>query len=412
MPVRDLKSFLPTAEELLATDLPKLGEILLLHLHSWKDERKVWQPIGGLNRGYFVQVLEGREQGLGPPRRAQPEYGAKQPEVTRRMLEAWNWLEKGGLLMHNPSQPHSDWFVITTEGEELLARLSQPDLEYREWMTRITPIFKERDKRIDELRREAFGRANPEGALDLWGRPVRLEALRKAVQSRLEVRTEYARRQPELLSKEALSSLRADLERFVENAVAGDPRSLPEAGDIIAELRVGIDKLALTSPTPRSLQAVTGLTTNPRVFISYSWDDEPHKKWVLDLATRLRTGGIDVILDHWHLELGARSSKFMEGAVRDSDLVLVICTEGYKRRFDYRTGGVGYEGHIITDEIINEVGNNKFIPILRHGDWRSAVPTALAGVHGLDFTKDGTTEYQRLLNHLLGVRDVPPVGIA
>jgi hypothetical protein len=64
MPVRDLKSFLPTAEELLAVDLPKLGEILLLHLHSWKDEGKVWQPVGGLNRGYFVQVMEGREQGL------------------------------------------------------------------------------------------------------------------------------------------------------------------------------------------------------------------------------------------------------------------------------------------------------------------------------------------------------------
>jgi hypothetical protein len=133
---------------------------------------------------------------------------------------------------------------------------------------------------------------------------------------------------------------------------------------------------------------------------------------VFALATKLRAeGGIDVILDQWHLELGARSTEFMERAVRDSNWVLVICTEGYKRRFDNRTGGAGYEGHIITGEIINEVGKNKFIPILRHGDWKSAVPTALAGVHGVDFRRDSTTEHRRLLNHLLGMKDIPPVGV-
>jgi predicted nucleotide-binding protein len=122
MLVRDLKSFLPTAEELLGLDLPELGEILLVHLYSWKGEGKVWQPGGGLNRLYFVQVMEATEHGLGPARRNQPEYGAKQPEVTRRMQEAWNWLEREGMLMHNPDQPHGDWFLITSTGEELLTR--------------------------------------------------------------------------------------------------------------------------------------------------------------------------------------------------------------------------------------------------------------------------------------------------
>jgi hypothetical protein len=35
----------------------------------------------------------------------------------------------------------------------------------------------------------------------------------------------------------------------------------------------------------------------PRVFISYSWDDEDHKRWVRDLAARLRTHGIETLLD-------------------------------------------------------------------------------------------------------------------
>jgi hypothetical protein len=35
----------------------------------------------------------------------------------------------------------------------------------------------------------------------------------------------------------------------------------------------------------------------PRVFISYSWENEAHKEWVMALATRLYTDGIDVTLD-------------------------------------------------------------------------------------------------------------------
>lgn len=38
----------------------------------------------------------------------------------------------------------------------------------------------------------------------------------------------------------------------------------------------------------------------PEVFISYSHDNDEHKEWVLQLATRLRSNGIDVILDRWN----------------------------------------------------------------------------------------------------------------
>jgi hypothetical protein len=44
-----------------------------------------------------------------------------------------------------------------------------------------------------------------------------------------------------------------------------------------------------------------------------------------------------------------------------------------------RRGGVGYEGHIITAEILSSVGANKFIPVLRQGDWPTAMPTPLNG---------------------------------
>lgn len=49
--------------------------------------------------------------------------------------------------------------------------------------------------------------------------------------------------------------------------------------------------------------------TNPKIFISYSHDSLDHKKWVLNLATRLMHAGIDTILDQWDLRLGGDLQK-------------------------------------------------------------------------------------------------------
>jgi len=124
MAFRPLKSFFPTADELLAADLPRLGEILLVHLNSY--EGKVKQN-GRLNRGYLLGMLENRSMGLGSMPK-EPEYGARQPEVTQAVMEAWNWLEREGLLIRDPQQP-ADWFTISRRGEELLKRYER----YERW---------------------------------------------------------------------------------------------------------------------------------------------------------------------------------------------------------------------------------------------------------------------------------------
>jgi hypothetical protein len=284
------------------------------------------------------------------------------------------------------------------------------NLEYRDWITHITAICGERDRHIDELRRQASNRASPEGALALGSRPVRLDALRKCIDIRLQLRAEYARNIPALLGYELLSTLRADLERFVESGIKDDPRSLPEAEDILAAMRVGIDKMVLTRPMQNSTTKPPTQDNTAQVFISYSWDSEDHKVWVRDFATCLRSDGIEVTLDQWHLELGGRSPEFMERSVRESSSVLVVCTEKYKHRFDDRKGGAGYEGHIITGEIISEVGQNKFIPVLRSGDWGASMPTALRGTQGVDLRDGSESEYRRLVKHLHGASHIPGVG--
>jgi len=65
----------------------------------------------------------------------------------------------------------------------------------------------------------------------------------------------------------------------------------------------------------------------PRVFISYSWDNEAHKSRVKDLAARLRGDGVDVTLDEWHVRPATRLPHFMESAVRDNDFIFIVCTE-------------------------------------------------------------------------------------
>jgi hypothetical protein len=117
MAFRPLKSFFSTADDLLAAELQRLGEVLLVHLNSYENRVK---QSAGVNRGYFRAMLENRNVGLGPLS-AEPEYGARQSDVTERMMEAWNWLEREGLLIRNDQQP-ADWFIISSAGKELLSR--------------------------------------------------------------------------------------------------------------------------------------------------------------------------------------------------------------------------------------------------------------------------------------------------
>jgi TIR domain len=113
----------------------------------------------------------------------------------------------------------------------------------------------------------------------------------------------------------------------------------------------------------------------PKVFISYSWDDEEHRQWVQGFATRLWADGVDVELDRWRVGLGDPLPECMERAVRGNDYVLVVCTPHYKERSDNRVGGVGYEGDIMAAEVLSERNNSKFVPVLRKGNWRSALPS-------------------------------------
>jgi len=149
-------------------------------------------------------------------------------------------------------------------------------------------------------------------------------------------------------------------------------------------------------------------------FASYSHDSNNHKVWVRDLAARLRGDGVTVALDQWEVVPGDQLPEFMERSIRDSKYVLVVCTPGYKRRADERKGGVGYEGDIITGDLLIHRNQRKFIPILRSGEWAAVAPSWLKGKYFVDLRGDPYSEdqYNDLLTTLLGTRpQAPPVGV-
>ena len=110
---------------------------------------------------------------------------------------------------------------------------------------------------------------------------------------------------------------------------------------------------------------------SPKTFISYSWTTPEHEQWVVNLATRLMSNGVEVILDKWDLREGHDIHRFMESMVHKDDAVdkvLIICDRGYKEKADSRSGGVGIESQIITPQIYKDVHQEKFIPIIAERD--------------------------------------------
>ena len=152
----------------------------------------------------------------------------------------------------------------------------------------------------------------------------------------------------------------------------------------------------------------------PKVFISYSHDSPEHKHWVLELGTKLRHNGVDVTLDQWDLTPGDDFTRFMEVGVRDFDRVLVVCTDNYMRKANDREGGVGYEVQIVTAELVQDLGANKFIPIIRQASAKKKAPTCLEGRVYIDFTDESqfNEKFNELLHELYDVPVVekPPLG--
>lgn len=144
--------------------------------------------------------------------------------------------------------------------------------------------------------------------------------------------------------------------------------------------------------------------SSKKVFISYSWVIQER---VIELAERLLSNGIDVILDVYDLKEGQDKYAFMEQSVTDTsiDKVLIICDKSYCEKADIRSGGVGDETVIISPEVYGQVKQEKFIPIAFEVDenGKAYIPQYLKSRIYIDLTTEDDryeVEYEKLLRNI------------
>lgn len=152
----------------------------------------------------------------------------------------------------------------------------------------------------------------------------------------------------------------------------------------------------------------------PKVFVSYSHDTDAHKDWVLSLATRLVSNGVDVVLDQWDLTLGSDLPRFMETGLTAAQRVLAVCTEPYVTKANTGRGGVGYEKMILTAQLMQDISTDRIIPIIRKNAFVPPVPIFLSSRVYIDFRNDLAYEgrYAELLRDIHGqqIKPRPPLG--
>ena len=143
-----------------------------------------------------------------------------------------------------------------------------------------------------------------------------------------------------------------------------------------------------------------------KIFISYSWTKPDHEDWVINLAERLTSDGVEVILDKWDLTEGQDKYNFMESMVKSTDIqkVLIILDKKYSEKAEQREGGVGTETEIISPKIYGDVSQEKFIPIVAEKDenGKPYLPTYLNTRIYIDLSGQDKfeEEYEKLLRNI------------
>jgi hypothetical protein len=125
-----------------------------------------------------------------------------------------------------------------------------------------------------------------------------------------------------------------------------------------------------------------------RVFVSYAWDNEPHKERVLSFVNWLRQQGFEAELDRMVTQehTAPDFNQMMHQAMTDHDKVIIVLSERYRERAENFEGGVGKEFRMILADIDDRP--KKYIVGSFDGRGRDVAPLALSSREILDLNED------------------------
>ena len=155
---------------------------------------------------------------------------------------------------------------------------------------------------------------------------------------------------------------------------------------------------------------------NPIVFISYSQDSLSFADQVLSFANKLRSEGIDAILDQHEEAPSEGWPRWMENSINRADYVIVIGSKGYYDKIygnveQGKGRGVKWEGNIIYQKLyMSDAMNGKYIPVVFDESDLEYIPTPLQG--GTYYNISNKDGYDRLYWRLRGIntKEKPPLG--
>ena len=153
-----------------------------------------------------------------------------------------------------------------------------------------------------------------------------------------------------------------------------------------------------------------------KVFISYSHDSEEHANRVLSFSNQLVKNGINCILDQYVETPSEGWPRWMDQNIKNSDFVLMICTENYCNRVmgkeEIGKGlGVKWEGKLIYNQIyFSDTKNTKFIPVLFNSQDTTYIPDPLKDT--TYYTVNLKEGYENLYRRITGQSRIskPKVG--
>jgi hypothetical protein len=152
------------------------------------------------------------------------------------------------------------------------------------------------------------------------------------------------------------------------------------------------------------------------VFISYTQDTPQHSQEVLHLSNRLRSDGIDCVLDQYEASPPEGWPQWMDREIRKAQFVLMVCTEAYYRRVmgEEQPGighGIAWESSLIYHHIYSARSqNSKFIPLIFDPAHTRYIPTPIQGA--TRYCLSSPEGYQQLYTRLIGQAPAmkPPLG--
>jgi GTPase SAR1 family protein len=146
----------------------------------------------------------------------------------------------------------------------------------------------------------------------------------------------------------------------------------------------------------------------PLCFLSYSWGDAEHERWVERLAEHLENADVSVLFDRWHNTPGTSIARFIE-RISTSDFVCAVGTPDYRLKDQ-----LGDDDPVVQAELrliktklrSRDEIRDTIIPILRRGNQKESFPSLFLDSVFIDFRIENEF-FLRLFDLVLAVHRVP-----